>query len=401
MEKHLIFIPDPIPQVTIPEIFSVSSMVVAADCFLKVLMSMKGGVVERLRPDPSAELGKVYHSLLEEVVKGFPNGKETSLEVLEATLDRLLGEAQKELERDPHTASYADLTQTMTPLGWSRKRRSLVDAALGFIDSTPRGKMAPHRARKGGFRFENAKGHGRWVEVPISVTALRLKGRIDVLERTTNEIKIVDLKSGRVEDANGEVMPKIALQLRLYGIMIQTLEPKVRVTLVVNDGTEHMVPFNPAILKETKAWLDSTMSSLISGAIVPAQEHAKVGPGCRWCGIRHRCSSYLREAPSWWNCEIDWRLPLDTWGTVERFTQKVNGLFDLTLLDAGGRRIKIFRIQEKYLTELSVGKRVWFFDLVASRSTRLGNSWRHPLNFYEMGVSDATDRAWSLNIFTE
>jgi hypothetical protein len=176
MEESLTVLPDPIRQMTIPEMFSVSQIVAVDQCFLKVLVSMQGDAIGRLPPNPSAELGKVFHSLLEETVKGFSDGEKASLKDLEALLNHLLNETRTKLEKDPHTASYADLTQTMTPLAWSRKRRSLLDAAFGFVERVSCGKETSHSARKGGFHFEDAKGNGRWVEVPIRVPTLRLKG---------------------------------------------------------------------------------------------------------------------------------------------------------------------------------------------------------------------------------
>lgn len=391
-------LPGPIRRVMIPQTFSVSQ-IAAADCFLKVLIEMKGATIEQLPPNPSAELGTVFHSLLEKAVKGFSAREETSVEALEILLYLLLDETHARLERDIRTSSYADLTRTLTPLAWERKRRSFVDVAFEFINNEPHLERAFKGAGNGGFCFEAARRDGCWVEVPIQVPHLRLKGRIDVLERKGEEIKIVDLKSGRVEDADGAVKPQIALQLRLYGILAQTLDPRSHVTLVVNNGTEHSVPFDHGVVAEVNEWLSSTMGSLVPGRIVPADEYAKIGPDCRCCGIRHRCERYLREAPTLWTREIDWRLPLDTWGTVESVTPRNDGMFDLALLDAGGRRVKVFSVRECQLTEHIVGKLVWLFELATSRPALRGNAWRHPLNFHEIGDSDLTDRAWSLQVF--
>jgi len=385
----------------IPKTFSVSQIVAADDCFLKVLMAMQREVVEPLRKSPAAELGRVFHSLMEEAVKGFSRGEEISLVGLEKELDQLLDETRKRLEGDSRTISYVNLLQTMPPLTWERKRRSLLDAAFAIVDSNLDRNRTNRGARKERFCFENTKGDGRWVEVPIHVPDLRLKGRIDLVEREGDQIKLVDLKSGRAEGVDGEVIPKIALQLRLYGILVQALEPKAKISLVVNDGTEHEIPFDGVVAEETKDWLYSKVSLLIPGEIVPAEKCAKVGPECRWCGIRHQCASYLREAPSLWTCEIDWRLPIDTWGTIKQLTLKRNGLFNLTLLDAAGRHVKIFCVRELHLAGLSVGKRVWFFGLAVSRPTLRGKSRRHPLNFYEIGDSNEWERAWALQVFIE
>jgi len=397
----MIVFPDPVKQVTIPEIFSVSQIVSADDCFLKVLLASQCYDIERLRPPPSAELGKVFHSLVEEVTKGFFNLEDATIEYLETLLDHLLDECRKKLEQNPHTISYADLTRTMTPLAWARKRRLFIDTAFDFINNSRHVKKTTRGGRKGSFSFEDARGNGRWVEVPICVPVLRLKGRIDVLERTGDEIKIIDLKSGCVVDADGHIKPKITLQLLLYGLLAQYLDPKAHLSLIVNDGMEHPILFDSKIMEETESRLISMMSSFVSGEIVPAERHAKLCLDCSWCGIRHRCLRYLREVPGLWTREIEWRLPLDTWGTVERFVTNDNGLLDLTLLDEGGRRIKVFRVRETHLTKLAIGKRVWLFDLAASQTALDGNYWKHPLNFHEINEFDPTDRAWSLQVFFE
>ena len=399
MEVRLKSLPATIGQVTIPETFSVSQIVAVTGCFFKALMDKQGGDEERLCPHPSAELGNVFHSLLEESVKGIFNEKDTSVEALNALLDRLLENAQVKLKNNAKTAAYANLKQTMTPLAWERKRRSIIDTALEFINNIRHVQKSPSIKRNEGFSFKDARGNGRWAEVPIYVPTLRLKGRIDILERTANEIKIVDFKSGRIIDANGEIKPNIVLQLLIYGIMAQSLDPSACVSLVINDGTEHQVPFDHEISEHKKDWLRSIMGSLVPGTIAWAEEHEMVGPDCRWCRIRHCCTKYIRETPELWTRDIEWQLPMDTWGTLEALTPKRNELVDLTLSDASGRRVKVFNVKETHLEKLIVGTRLWLFELASSRAALSGNFWRHPLNFYEVGESDMSDRAWSLQVF--
>jgi hypothetical protein len=326
-------------------------------------------------------------------------GGDTSIEVLETALDSLLNDAKVRLEKDARTASYANLKQTMTPLGWERKRRSIVDTACEFISNVRHIRNSTSSKLNDGFHFEDARGNGRWSEVPIYVPTLRLKGRIDLVERNANEIRIMDLKSGSTFDADGEIKPNIALQLLIYGVMAQTLDPGALIFLVINNGTEHPVPFDLETLEQTKEWLCSMVSSLVPGTIAYAEDYATVGPDCRWCGIRHRCERYLRDAPNLWTREMEWRLPMDTWGTLEALLPKSNGLNDLTLLDAGGRHVKVFNVRETHLKELSLRKKLWLFEVASSRPALRGNSWRHPLNFYEIDESDISNRAWSLQVF--
>lgn len=238
------------------------------------------------------------------------------------------------------------------------------------------------------------------MEIPIKVPSLRLKGRIDVLERDGSEVKIIDLKSGRTGDGTGDLDPKIVWQLRLYGVLVQTLDPMARVTLIVDDGTEHVVPFDATIMEESMAWLRLAMGSLSPGAMIAAEDAATVGPECRWCKFRHRCKQYLHKAPSLWAREMDWPLPMDIWGTITGSTPKAGNLLNVSILDAAGRQVKVFCIQTDHLGESSVGERLWLFELATSQIGQRGNTWRHPLNFYEIGDASPADRAWGLSVFS-
>jgi RecB family exonuclease len=103
----------------------------------------------------------------------------------------------------------------------------------------------------GAFRFENLLRDGRWVEVPIEVPELRLKGRIDVLDRRGKEAKITDIKSGYVEDENGEIVERVVRQIRLYGLMTNWFEPSTHVILTILAGVERPVPFEADVRGET------------------------------------------------------------------------------------------------------------------------------------------------------
>jgi hypothetical protein len=92
-------------------------------------------------------------------------------------------------------------------------------------------------------------------------------------------------------------------------------------------------------------------------------------------------------------------LPLDVWGTVERIDSNGDKFVDLTLWDAGGRQVKVFRLRDTHVAGMRAGAQIWLFDLSASVTDLRGSSWRHPLNFYEMADS-ASDRAWSLHVFS-
>ena len=392
-------LPDPICFVTTPEVFSVSQIVTANDCLLKGLLTFQNDDVVPLKSNPSAELGKVFHSLVEEAVRGFSEKKDVSIKMMEEMLDHILQKKEQLLKSDPSTAQYANLSKTMTPLAWERKRRTLLDLAFEFVGNSRSVRREQNKKQWHDFDYRNLSGDGRWTEVPIHVPELRLKGRIDLLERTGEEIKITDLKSGRVRGIDGEIRPGISFQLCLYGIMVQSLSPKTKVTLIANDGEGHPVPFDSSIAVGTEDRLQSLVDDLLPGARYCTRQYASIGQSCQWCRFRHQCEEYLNIIPNLWKCEVKWRLPLDSWGTVERIESTGRELVNLILLDEANRRIKISRIQRIHLEEQIAISRLYLFNLTTSLPSRQKSMWRHPINFYEIDDCRTCGRAWSLEVF--
>ena len=379
--------------------FSVSAIASAGACLLKVVIqafSHEGTLLK----GPLAVLGSIAHEMVERAMRGFGRTGETTFEELELVLGSLLDDARERLCGNPATAPYSNLLCTMSPLAWARKRRAILDIAYESA-----GRVLPYGGASdshnhGTFRFENLLRDGRWVEVPIEVPELRLKGRMDVLYRRGRETKITDIKSGRLEDENGEIVERVVRQIQLYGLMANWLQPSTHVILTILAGVERPVPFDEDVRGETFAWLRSRTDLLPPGSTVFCDSVAQVGPDCRWCVMRHRCVRYLRDAPTLWASELDWPLPLDVWGTIERIDSSGNALVDLTLCDAGGRKVKVFCLRDVHVAGMRVGDRVWLFNLSASVIDIRGTSWRHPLNFHEIGDS-ASDRAWSLQAFSQ
>ena len=75
----------------------------------------------------------------------------------------------------------------------------------------------------------------------IEALALRLRGRADMIQRTAADVVIRDLKTGRVLTNEGDVLPHIERQMRLYGAMARAIWPSADVSLVVDHGLERAV----------------------------------------------------------------------------------------------------------------------------------------------------------------
>lgn len=394
-------LPAPILQVTVPQMFSVSAVAYSDACLLKAIFQSSSHKVGLLR-GPRAWIGIIAHTLVERAVRSTKRTGNITFDELARDLDFLLDDARARLSGNRATAHYSDLPRTMSPLAWYRKRRAILDIAYETAGRARLHGGSPESRGHGNFRFENLIGDGHWVEVPIEVSELRLKGRMDMFDRRGTEAGITDIKSGHLEDEYGEIIERAIRQIRLYGLMVNWQDTKMNVTLTIHTGVERPVTFDSDIRDETLDWLRSITDQLLPGSSVFCDSLAHVGPDCKWCDMRVRCIRYLREAPSLWASNLDWPLPLDIWGTIERIDSNSDDddFVDLTLWDSGGRQIKIFHLRYFHVAGMSPGDRIWLFNLLASNSELRGRPWRHPLNFYEIGDS-AGNRGWSLHVFSD
>lgn len=391
-------LPPPITMAEIPEYFSPSQLASCGGCLLRAVLGSSRADIPSLNSHPSAEIGKVFHRLLELSARGRIRRSGSAEEDVKRCLDELITEARRRLEGDPATEAYADLSRTMAPLVWSQKVSMVIGIAVRLLKSsavpTSRG------ARKHSLPlFDSLPTRGKWAEVQIKAPRLRLAGRVDLVEKRPGIVVIRDLKSGRVEDREGQILPHIDLQLRMYGIMAQELEPDVDIHLCVDTGVEREVPFDGAIAEATFDWLTDLLNGLPPDREAGAAGIARPGDPCRYCPYRHTCEAYLSSAPLRWRSGSAEPLPLDIWGDVEALGSRPAGLVDITLRDVAGRRVKVFGVLMAHLGGTTVGDRLYFFGL-RGRPQSVGDGlWQHPLNFFEVSEDTPRDRAWSLEVF--
>lgn len=393
--EHL---PVPLERVTIPEFFGPSQLAYGHGCPLKVVLKTERGI-PALRKHPVAEIGSVFHELLERAVRGHIPLSSRPRDDVRRMLDSLLAGAEARLSSDLATASYANLEGIVTPLAWRRKVGTIVDAACKLSSIATSQKTYTALGSSPTLTFERLGKRGRWAEIKISEPSLRLQGRIDVVEKEELRITIRDLKTGRVVDRSGQVLRHVELQLRLYGIMVRQRTPEASIELVVDDGVERKIPFDKEIERATATWLLDFMRGLPPNATLEARDIARPGEECSTCSHRHICPSYREMAPKTWIAPYAHRLPLDIHGRVEQMHIRPDGFADIVLQDAAHRKVKLFGIEACQMANVQPGDQLWFFNLRALTSYNGQNEWRHPANFHEVSLDDPLDRAWTLQVF--
>jgi RecB family exonuclease len=379
-----------------------SQLALAADCPLRAVLSFSAGLHSRLPKHPAAERGALFHTLLELAAKGAiprPNGERAAVET---ELSHLLDAAETRLSADPATAHFSRLDRTLPAVEWHNLTRDVVTAAEQLLTQAP--AYEPQRARGSGLDFAELPGNGRFAEVRIDAPDLRLSGRMDVVETHTAGCVVVhDYKTGKIRERDGSILPRIALQLRLYALAIKSVRPDVEVNLSAVQRTALPIAADEAVLAETYDWLQHILQLLPARAALSARSLARPGPECAFCSFRHVCPGYLDEAPGIWLAGFEGRpMPFDTWGTLGHveFNEKFN---IVEMVDVAGRRVRITRLDTRHgdAMEFVHGRQIYLFGLATQQRNIVGGRYFQPRNFFELPADATQRRAWSLAVFND
>lgn len=378
-----------------PVSFSPSRLASGEGCLLRTVLDSTPGV-PALRAHPLAELGSVFHALLERCVKGQVDRRGAPGVDAAVALDEMLNHADGRLS-ERYGADAPRLRELLPYVTWRRKRRLVLDLAERYlVAAKPAGGTLVGGGKR---RADELPQQGTWAEVDFGVPELRLRGRADLVERDPGIATVRDLKTGRVVDAEGQVLPHIERQLQLYGLMASATWPTSEIRLAIDHGEEHEIPFDEVVREETRVWLDAILSRLPAGSSFPAEAVATPGDACVGCPFRHVCAAYRAWAPTMWREGGEVRTPIDTWGEVLERIECSPDAVHLTLRDEAQRIVMVFHARSAILRQATVGDHIWLFNLRTREQKAGGGLRRHPLNFYETDPNDPTDRAWALEVF--
>jgi len=391
----------PIDEVKIPTYFSPSHLSVSGGCPLNAVLGCYRNGISPLISHPKAELGIVFHRVLEMASKGVIEKKDCVERDVEDVLESLLSETKVRLSADPLRYGYADLKKTMSMLDWTKKNRMFVDVAAKLLEFSRARESDGKTEKDVGCEYKDLPEFGRWSEVKIVAPGLRLRGRMDVVEKNAGTVSIRDLKTGRIEDGAGRVLHHIENQMQLYGLMVAEAEKgRKKIRLFVDQADELEIPFDAGVIVSAEDRLSAILEILPEGATKKTDEIAGPGEGCRYCSYRHRCGSYLQGAPGKWVSGSDYVMPPDVWGRVEKI-ELHPGSNSFTVRDAADRTVKIFGLRDDLVPGIDIGMKIWLFGLSTKRFGYDGGTYRHPLNFFENDPGNPWARAWSLQAFED
>ncbi len=402
--------PPPLPatldEVRPPEFLSPSRFADLLRCPLSVLHGLSDK--ELLPPHPLALLGGIIHEVMYAVQGMTLESEEEKEDAVARVFEDRLGATEARLIPDPATRRLVPIRRAVGRTAW-RLRKAQLRAWISTFSDLPERRTGHQSARSprrdGRGRRESTPATTRvpvGSERPLKLPDYRLSGRPDRIEQDSDGVfHITDLKTGSVLDKEGQPRGDYALQVRLYGLMVEKIDPNARVRLWLEGSERVEVPWNDTTRDETEELLDMTLSGLPAGRPVSADSLAREGPQCGRCRIRHRCPRYHSVAPIWWR-STSTTAPVaafDTWGTLLAVRTRDEQSHEVLLHDAAGRKVRISGLEE--IAGLHNGDYVWFFDLEPSETLPQHGAFTHPRNFHGTRPSRAWSDALRLRIFAE
>lgn len=376
-------LPPALTAVPAPPTFSPSTFAALVRCPLSQVHGLEG--TELLAPDAAAILGTILHETIARLSRNFPTGVTEDAAAL-AEFDRVVAETEAAVRREWPGAGLVPLRTAVGRTVWRRGRTRLLKwageaEAAGTRVGDRRASFPADVRHPSALVPTREIPYGR--EQSVRVPSLRLSGRPDLVERGTDVVHVTDLKSGAVTDEDGDIRSAHVDQLRLYALMLEEIEPGVRVRLWLHGAERVEVPWTDRDRAELRERLGHLVDLLPRGRSVRAEALAKPGHHCRACRIRHRCPGYRKEAPVWWRATSPLYpvAPFDIWGTPVAPNGPTPGTGRFTLRDAAGRSVLVAGVPEALAGSLERGESIWFFGLRPAETLPLHGAYNHPRNF--------------------
>jgi RecB family exonuclease len=251
----------------------------------EVLLGTIGHVLPK---HPASELGNVTHALLEAAIKG-----ELTESEIPTVWDSILREKEVAYGTywfQKHLVPFAQ----HVPDFFVRRSK-----ALTFVARTV---SSAH-----GIRSAGTSGGSLSVEEPVRSQDGLIRGRIDLLQRTTSRVTIRDYKTGPLYEVVGDALeikaPYVA-QLRMYSALLREngVELPIELELVSASGDITQIQNDEAdgrrLLAEGRRLLSSTNTAIAVGHEATSQilgSLAQPGEHCFSCQVRPLCPSYRKE----------------------------------------------------------------------------------------------------------
>lgn len=392
-------LPPVLEEVRPPKLLNPSRFADLLRCPLSVIHGLREE--ELLPPHPLAVIGGVIHEVMYTVRSGTLGTQEEIENAVAEAFEERIDAVETRLTEESSTRRLVPIRRAVGRTAWRQREARLRAwaATLSGLSTPPidhQSLQYPKYEKRdpiGGSSTTTRVPIGS--ERPMRLPDYRLSGRPDRIERERDGVfHVIDFKTGSTRDKEGRPLRDYALQVKLYGFMVEKIDPDARVRLWLEGSERVEVPWDSAARDETEELLGETLSGLPDGLSLPADSLAKDGPHCARCRIRHRCPRYLDVAPDWWKSISTTApvAPFDIWGVFLDVRSEDERFNEVMLRDTADRKVRVSGLRAGQGVEgLRSGDCVWFFDLETSETLPHHGAFTHPRNFH----GERSSRAWS------
>lgn len=343
-------------------------------CPLAYLMQTQAMPRRTIGQHPAGLLGTVVHLVTSSMIATGVPAPQVVVDIVKKEFLRLAG----------------DSTRSSTLVRWMLEhygiegfvaRRQLVERSAYAIALASRLPRIPI-ARRAGPALEGRIpiGSERWLASDRSGIA----GKIDLILRTPQGgVRIVDFKTGKIYEEDGQIKRGYLLQMAAYARMVEDIEPAANIQLELVGRTETWSsPFDQSLRSMVDSVLATLQSRLPLGQEVLDEHAAVLGEHCARCSSRPSCRVYDIRLSNRTLLDSSSQTSdaLDISGRVSDIRVEA-GLATLLFEDASGARARIVGIPTEVVEEacLDVGREFHAYSLATSEAIRDSS---FPRNFF-------------------
>lgn len=359
-----------------------------AICPAKYLLESESHSYKRLPLHPKVILGSIVHHLADSAQQRKMDVDSLSVKQLENSFSAALTTNQR---IGPVTSwiheryGITGLVSRQTIVTQIRYARSLVSPALmGAIS-----------------RYEKELPVGR--ELILTSDHFDLQGRADLIyQDQPDRLKIVDFKTGKVNDEKNQPKDTYLLQIAAYGIMVKELVPEMKIRLEITGIGDSWAGSLDNYLVELVTNIIGNLNDILPrDTPLLVSKLARTGSHCTNCSCRCSCPAYtevLRSHTPQPNIDYQ-QIGMDIYGQLLEM-EGDNHLVTIKVVQPNNHIVKIFRIPSKIIPDPKkmIGRNITLYGLKVLDNTLIGNS---PLNFLVINTQDTKKSAFNFHLQLE
>ncbi|MGZ6315635.1 MAG: PD-(D/E)XK nuclease family protein [Anaerolineales bacterium] len=227
-------------------------------------------------------------------------------------------------------------------------------------------------------------------ERKLASARLDMEGRIDLLLKDAEgSIHVVDYKSGRVSDSDGNPKDSFLMQVAAYGLLVkEAFDPSSPIVLeLVGPSSVWEGPFDEQLEQTVLMLLAALKTRLPKHVPLEAAELAILGEHCHSCPFRPACPAYLTALATG---EAKGLSPADISGVIVEAVHRED-LATLRVLNTSGRIVAISGVPLSERCRLAPGVSIEGFSLGIADVLATAP---FPANFYQYRKDDPRQSAF-------